>query len=102
MCNQLNPHSYRDGQNDQLPMSFLPKSRASKDQAPGPIIAKVPPKTARVRDIQIFVPPTITIQNSTPATSAPAKGVPKPAKMNSPKIAPVISGITRPAVGASS
>jgi hypothetical protein len=69
------------------------------DQAPGPIIAEVPLRTANARHIQILVPPATTIQSSTPATSAPAKGVPSPAKMNNPKIAPNISGITRPAVG---
>ena len=74
---------------------FLPKSRASIDQAPGPIIANVPPKTASVSDIQILAPPATTIHNSTAPTSAPATGVHNPAKMNSPRIAPVISGIIR-------
>ena len=30
-------------------MRFRPKSRASMDQAPGPIIAKVPPRTPKIR-----------------------------------------------------
>ena len=89
-------------QNSQLPMYFLPKSRASMDQAPGPISASVPPKTLSVSDIQMSLPPAKRIQNSMGTTNAPAKGVHSPAKMNSPRTAPVVSGIVRPALGASS
>jgi hypothetical protein len=84
---------------DQFPMIFLPNSRASTDHAPGPIIANVAPKVASVSDIQRLAAPVTTIHNSTAATSAPATGVHNPTRMNKPRIAPVISGITRPAVG---
>jgi hypothetical protein len=70
------------------------------DQAPGPIIANVPPNAASMSDVQMSPPPAI-IQSSTTATSAPTMGVHNPARMNSPRTAPVISGIVRPAFGVS-
>ena len=86
----------------QLPMYFRPKSRASMDQAPGPIIANVPPKTISMSDLQVSLSPAKTIQNSMGTTSVPTTGVQSPARMNSPRTAPVISGIIKPALGASS
>lgn len=85
----------------QLLICFLPKSRASIDQAPGPIIANVPPNAASISDIQISLSPARTIQSSMAATSAPTKGVHRPAKMNKPKTDPVISGIIKPGAGVS-
>ena len=76
----------------QLGICFLPNSRASIDHAPGPIIASVPPRTAKMIDIQAFPPPVKATQSSTAAISAPAMGVQKPAKINNPKTAPAICG----------
>jgi hypothetical protein len=75
----------------QLPRYFLPKSRASTDHAPGPIIAKVLPKTTSMSGSHMSPPPEKTSHNSTAATSAPATGVHSPARMNSPRTAPQTS-----------
>ena len=72
----------------QVVMCFLPNSRASIDHAPGPIIASVPPSTARMIDINVLPLPAKAIQSSTAAISAPATGVQNPANMNIPKTAP--------------
>jgi hypothetical protein len=95
---QLLGEQIRRGQ-VQISICFLPKRRASIDQAPGPIIANVPPKTASMTEIQISLPPVKTIQSSTAATSAPAIGVQSPTTTNNPRTAPIISGIIRPATG---
>lgn len=63
---------------------FLPKSRASIDQAPGPIIARVAPRVAKTRGSQKSPPPPEkAIHNSRPAMSAPAIGVHRPTKRRS-------------------
>jgi hypothetical protein len=73
-------------------MRFLPNSKASTDHAPGPIIANVPPRTARIIDIHALPPLASAIQSSTAAISAPAMGVQRPAKMNTPNTAPAMCG----------
>src|SRR5580693_6198499 len=73
-------------------MCFLPNSRASTDQAPGPIIANVALSAARTMGIQVFMPRERTTQTSIKLTSVPAIGVHRPAKMNMDKAAPTSSG----------
>ena len=80
-----------NGPEDQLAMCFLPNIRASTDQAPGPIIAKVPPKTANINDISLPFP-VIAIHNWKRTTSVPATGVHKPINMNTPNAAPMNCG----------
>jgi len=62
------------------------------DQAPGPIIAKVAPRVAKMRGFQGSPAPEKTIQTSTPATTAPATGVHKPTRRSIPAPAPIICG----------
>lgn len=60
-------------------MCRLPKSRASMDHAPGPIIANVNPSTPNARAIIGLPVGDNAIRVSTPATRIPAIGVHKPA-----------------------
>lgn len=78
------------GRLNQVGICFLPNNRASIDQAPGPIIASVPPKVARTIEIDVSPPPAKTNQSSSAAVNAPATGVQRPAKTNIPKTAPAI------------
>ena len=55
-------------------MCFLPNSRASIDQAPGPIIAKVAPRIASIRGTSGSPTRNKTIHSSTMVTSAPRLG----------------------------
>jgi hypothetical protein len=73
-------------------MRFLPNSRASTDQAPGPIIASVTPRVARIKGIQELVGRDKRIQPSVKPTSVPTKGVHIPTRINIPKPAAMISG----------
>jgi len=73
-------------------MSFLPNCRASTDQAPGPIIARVTPRVARIKGIQEAVGRDKRIQPSVRPTSVPTKGVHNPIKINIPKPAAMSSG----------
>ena len=84
------------GQSVQLQICFLPKSRASIDQAPGPIIANVPPRTARIIDTDSSPAPVKAIHTCTTATSAPTAGVHKPARIKNPRTLPVNSGTIGP------
>jgi hypothetical protein len=65
-------------------MCFLPKSLASADQAPGPIIAKVAPRIAKIMGIKGSPAPKKAIQISTIATSVPTTGVHRPTRRNNP------------------
>jgi hypothetical protein len=78
---------------------FLPKSRASIDQAPGPIIANVPPSAAKMVAKDSSAAPVRAIHTCTTATSAPTAGVHNPARINNPKTLPINSGTDRPAAG---
>jgi hypothetical protein len=71
---------------------FLPKSRASMDQAPGPIIANVPPRAARIISIDSWPTPAKAIDTCKTATSAPTAGVHNPARINNPKTLPINPG----------
>jgi len=70
---------------------FLPKSRASIDHAPGPIIAKVPPKTANTNDDSLPAP-VKALHSWMMTISPPARGVQKPTRINNPSTAPIIWG----------
>ena len=65
-------------------MRFLPKSQASTDHAPGPIIAKVNPNTANPIGIPVLTCIEIAIHNSRIITNNPASGVHKPAISKTP------------------
>jgi hypothetical protein len=82
----------------QVAICFLPNSRASIDQAPGPIIASVPPRTANTTDNSLPAPAS-AIHPSMITISAPASGVHKPTKINNPSTAPVICGTMGPPTG---
>jgi len=73
-------------------MRFLPNSRASTDQAPGPIIAKLTPRVARIKGIQGPVGREKRIQPSVRPSSVPTAGVHKPSRINIPKPAAMSSG----------
>ncbi len=66
---------------------FRPKSRASIDQAPGPIAANVAPRVAKIAAIHGSPRPDKTIHNSQIATTIPTTGVHKPMKSRSPAAA---------------
>jgi hypothetical protein len=56
-----------------IPYMLLPKSRASIDQAPGTIIANVPPRAARMSATDSSPVPVKAIHAGTTATSAPTQ-----------------------------
>ena len=73
-------------------MCFLPNSRASMDQAPGPIIAKVAPRIANVTEMRGVLEWVRTFHVSTNAIRAPATGVHRPNSSSKPAAAPMIAG----------
>ena len=73
-------------------MRFLPKSRASNDQAPGPIIARLAPRTPRMAGKVALFGTENAIHTSTIATKTPATGVHKPASSKPPASAPILCG----------
>lgn len=73
-------------------MCFLPNSRASIDQAPGPIIAIVALSVARMIGIEGSAMRERITQTSIKLTSVPTTGVHRPTKMNIDKPAPISSG----------
>ena len=60
-------------------MRFLPKSQASTDHDPGPIIASVSPRVASKTDVSVLLLADSAIHTSAPVTTAPANGVHNPA-----------------------
>jgi len=86
-------------------MCFLPNSRASMDQAPGPTIARTAPRTPCT--MGIHGSPECgkccekAIDNLTMAASAPATGVHRPIKRRIPAPIPVICKTTVGKGGAS-
>ena len=79
-------------------MRFLPKSRASMDQAPGPTIAKTAPRTACTTGIhgspECEKNREKAIHTLTMAASVPATGVHKPTRRSIPAPAPMICRTT--------
>src|SRR5271166_4983322 len=71
---------------------FLPKSRASMDQAPGPIIARLRPRLISPIGAQRFPGWEKAIQASTMADTTPAKGVYNPSKSRTPPPAAMTGG----------
>jgi len=71
-------------------MCFLPKSRASIDQAPGPIVARVKPNVANMIEMSGLPPLEKAIHTSTTAIRPPAIGVQKPTRSSIPAAAPII------------
>ena len=69
-------------------MCFLPKSRASMDQAPGPTIAKIAPSTAIARGVHGSPECEKNRENAidtlATAASVPATGVHKPTRRSIP------------------
>src|SRR5208337_1184350 len=57
---------------------FRPKRRASTDQAPGPIIARLAPRPERMIAVQGSANPAKTSHNCVAATRSPIYGVPSP------------------------
>lgn len=74
-------------------MCFLPNSRASIDQAPGPTIAKVAPRIASIRGTSGSPTRNKTIHSSTMVTSAPPTGVHKPTRRSIPAPAAMVCGV---------
>jgi len=70
-------------------MCFLPKSRASMDHAPGPIIAKVAPRIATVTEMGGVVESVRSFHVSTTAITVPAIGVHRPNSSSTPAPAPM-------------
>jgi len=73
-------------------MYFLPKSRASMDQAPGPTIARVAPMVANMMGIQGSPPREKAIHTSAMATKPPVTGVHKPTRRSIPAPTAMICG----------
>ena len=73
-------------------MRFLPNSRASMDQAPGPTIARLAPNAASMIGGQGFPGLEYAIHASTRTTRTPATGVHKPARRRIPATAPIVRG----------
>jgi hypothetical protein len=77
-----------------MSMCFLPKSRASMDQAPGPTIAKTAPRAACMMAIhgspECEENRNKAIHTFTKAASAPASGVHKPARISRPAPTPIL------------
>ena len=80
-------------------MCFLPKSRASKDQAPGPIIARVAPRTPRLAGKAALFGTEKAIHASTIAAKTPATGVHRPANSKTAASAPILCGTRVPQIG---
>ena len=73
-------------------MCFLPKRRASIDQAPGPIMANVAPSTTNVTEDTGSPALEHRIHPLAIATSVPATGVHSPIKRSIPATAPTACG----------
>ena len=73
-------------------MCFLPNSRASTDQAPGPIIANAALSVATMLGIHESPVRQRRSQISVTLVSVPTMGVHRPTKMNIDKPAPITSG----------
>jgi len=71
-------------------MCFLPKSRASSDHAPGPIVARVRPNVANIIETSGLGPLAKAIHTSTKAIRLPATGVQRPTSSNIPAAAAII------------
>ena len=80
-------------------MRRRPKTQASTDQVPGPIIAKVAPRTAKKRGSVALAGDVKARIASTIATTAPAIGVQKPAISRTPATAPTLSATIAPQIG---
>jgi hypothetical protein len=74
-------------------MCFLPNSRASTDQAPGPIIAKLAPRMASISGTSGSPTRDKTTHSSTMVTSSPPAGVHKPTRRSIPAPAPIRCGM---------
>ena len=73
-------------------MCFLPNSRASIDQAPGPTIARVAPRVANMMGIQGSPGREKAIHTSAMASKAPVTGVHNPTRRSTPAPAAMIGG----------
>ena len=86
-------------------MCFLPKSRASMDQAPGPIIAKAKPSTACMMAIHGSLECQKCLEQAihtlTMPVKDPASGVHRPTTRSNPLPAPTICSTTAINEGAS-
>jgi hypothetical protein len=71
-------------------MCFLPNRRASIDQAPGPIAARLNPNVANMIEMRGLPPLEKAIQTSNTATRLPAIGVHKPTRSSIPAAAPIM------------
>ena len=81
-------------QRTQISRRFLPKRRASIDQAPGPRTAIAAPMVAKRMLLRRWAVPERASQISLTARSAPATGVQKPASKKIPALAAVICSAT--------
>jgi hypothetical protein len=73
-------------------MCLLPNRRASIDQAPGPIMANVPPITANKAEVPGASALDHTTHPPAMATTVPATGVQRPNSKNAPATAPAACG----------
>ena len=73
-------------------MCFLPNSRASIGQAPGPIIANDAARLANMIGIEVLALRERTTQTSIKLISVPTTRVRRATKLNTDKPAPISSG----------
>ena len=76
-------------------MCFLPKSRASIDQAPGPIAARLKPNVASMIEMTGLARLETAIHTSSTAIRPPAIGVQKPTRSSIPAAAPIMAAAIR-------
>jgi hypothetical protein len=79
---------------------FRPKRHASNDQAPGPIIARLAPRTANTAGSSALAGSEKAVHASIIATRIPATRVHRPANSRIPASAPILCGTTVPQTGA--
>jgi len=80
-------------------MCFRPKINASNDQAPGPIIARLTPRTASTAGSAALAGKEKAVHNSIIATRIPATGVHRPTRSRIPASAPILCGTTAAQTG---
>jgi hypothetical protein len=83
-------------QRTQISRRFLPKSRASIDQAPGPRTTIAAPMVAKRMLLRRWGVPERAMQILVTARSVPAIGVQKPASKKIPALAAIICSATDP------
>jgi hypothetical protein len=84
-----------------ISICFRPNRRASRDHAPGPIIASAAPEVASMMGVPTLPAPEKAIHTSTTVINVPQIGVHRPRSRSVPAPAPIICGKNEANCGAS-